>query len=144
MVHWVFRTSVALFALAICTYASSAHSQNQAGLPADAPYTLVLVDADSKADLARARDFIMSQGGRVAIVLPPHAIMGWIPVETDPKILGRYGIRSIHRSPLASPPPKFRDHDSQVAINAFNDIASGRSAKRRARESGQKAGAEAG
>jgi len=144
MARWVFRTSVALLALALCISAASAHSQNQAGLPADAPYTLVLVDSDSKADLARARDFIMSQGGRVAIVLPPHAIMGWIPLETDAKILGRYGIRSIHRSPLASPPPKFRDRESQVAISAFNDIASGRSARRRARESAQKAGAEAG
>src|SRR5262245_57115892 len=108
MVRWVFRICVAFFAVAICIFDVSEHSQHQAGLPADAPYTLVLVDSDSKADLARARDFIMSQGGRVAIVLPPHAIMGWIPLETDARILGRYGIRSIHRSPLASPPPKFR------------------------------------
>jgi Putative Ig domain len=144
MVHWVFRTSVALFALAICISGASAHSQTQGGPSSDAPYTLVLVDSVSKADLAQARDFIMSQGGRVAIVLPPHAIMGWIPLETDSRILGRYGIRSIYRTPVTSPPAGFRDRDSQVAINAFNDIASGRSARRRARESAQKVGADAG
>ena len=32
-------------------------------------YTLVLVDSDSNAELAEARDFITSQGGTVAVVL---------------------------------------------------------------------------
>ena len=144
MVRLVFRISVALITLAVYTSTAGAHSQNQAGSSNDSPYTLVLVDTTSKTELAQARDFIVSQGGRVAIVLPPHAIMGWIPSEADSRILGRHGIRSIHRTPVSSAPSGFRDRDSQIAINAFNDIASGRSARRRARESAQKSGAEAG
>jgi hypothetical protein len=77
-------------------------------------------------------------------VLPPHAILGWIPPEVDSKILGRFGIRSIHRSQLGSPPQGFRDRETQTAVNAFNDIVSGRSARRRLRDSSKKPGPEAG
>lgn len=146
MVRLVFRSFVALLALTVYSSSAGAHSQNQPGSSGDpgAGYTLVLVDTSSKAELAQARDFIVSQGGTVAIVLPPHAIMGWIAPDADSRILGRHGIRSIHRSPVGSPPPGFRDRETQTAINAFNDIASGRSARRRLRESRQEAGPEAG
>jgi hypothetical protein len=145
MLRLVFRSFVALLALIVYSSSAGAHSQNQPGSSVDSGggYTLVLVDASSKAELAQARDFIMSQGGRVAIVLPPHAIMGWIAPEADARLLGRHGIRSIHRSPVGSPPSGFRDRETQTAINAFNDIASGRSARRRLRESRQAAGADA-
>ena len=146
MVRLVYRFSVALLVLTVYSSSAGAHSQNQSGSSTDSrgAYTLVLVDAATKAELAQARDFIMSQGGRVAIVLPPRAIMGWIPSETDSRILGQHGIRSIYRTPVASPPAGFRDRETQLAINAFNEISSGRSARRRLRESRQKAGPEAG
>jgi putative Ig domain-containing protein len=142
MVRLVFRSFLALLALTVYSSSAGAHSQNQFGSSGDpgGGYTLVLVDTSSNAELAQARDFIVSQGGRVAIVLPPHAIMGWIAPDTDSRILGRYGIRSVHRSPVASPPSGFRDRETQTAINAFNDIASGRSASRRLRESRQETG----
>jgi len=88
-------------------------------------YTLVLVDADSKAELAEARDFITSQGGTIAAVIPPRAIMGWIAPDVGERIIGRHGIRSIHRSPLAYIPSDFSDRESQLAIRIFNQIASG-------------------
>src|SRR6185503_17544666 len=92
-------------------------------------YTLVLVDADSNAELAEARDFITSQGGTVAIVLPPHSIYGWIPPEVGARIIGRHGIRSIHRSAVESVPSRFRDRETQLGVRIFNDIASGRRAR---------------
>ncbi len=146
MVRLVFRSFVALLALIVYSSSAGAHSQNQPGPSVDSggEYTLVLVDTSSNAELAQARDFIVSQGGRVAIVLPPHAIMGWISADTDTRILGRHGIRSIHRSPVGSAPSGFRDRETQSAINAFNEIASGRTAKRRLRESKQEAGPDAG
>jgi hypothetical protein len=145
MVRLVFRSLVALLALTVYGSWAGAHPQNQSGSgdPA-AGYTLVLVDTTSRAELEQARDLIVSQGGRVAIVLPPHAIMGWISPDLDSRILGRHGIRSIHRSPIGSAPSGFRDRETQTAINAFNDIASGRSARRRLRESRQTAGPESG
>src|SRR5262249_42690350 len=103
---------------------------------------LILVDASSNDELIEARDFIAAQGGRVAIVLPPHAIMGWIPVEVASRIQGKHHIKSIHRSVLDGRATGFRDRETAVAINAFNDIASGRQARRAARESRQPSGPE--
>jgi putative Ig domain-containing protein len=145
MVRLVFRSLVALLALTVSGSWAGAYPnpQSGAGDPA-AGYTLVLVDTSSRAELEQARDLIVSQGGRVAIVLPPHAIMGWISADSDSRILGRHGIRSIHRSPIGSAPSGFRDRETQTAINAFNDIASGRSARRRLRESRQTAGPDSG
>lgn len=143
MARFVFRSLLVLLVLTTCSASARTHSQKP---PAEVPgaYTLVLVDASSKAELAEARDFITSQGGRVAIVVPPHAIMGWISAEADARLVGHHGIRSIHRSPLTSIPSGFRDRETQATINIFNDIASGRTARRRARESRLPVGPEAG
>ncbi|MEK6410394.1 MAG: putative Ig domain-containing protein [Acidobacteriota bacterium] len=145
MVRLVFRSVLALLVSTAFSASARTHSHNQSA-PSNgrAGYSLILVDASSKAGLAEARDFITSQGGSVAIVLPPHAIMGWLSPEADSRILGRHGIRSIHRSPVGPAPSGFTDRETQIAINAFNDIASGRSAKRRSRESEQQVGPEAG
>ncbi len=144
MVRLLFRSFVTILVMTVYSFSAGAHPKDQSssGNP-EAGYTLVLVDASSKAELAEARDFIVSQGGTVAIVLPPHAIMGWIARDADSRLLGRHGIRSIYRSPVGTPPSGFTDRETQTAINAFNDIASGRSARRRLRESSQKAGPEA-
>ncbi|HEX8184959.1 MAG TPA: hypothetical protein VF747_09420, partial [Blastocatellia bacterium] len=106
-------------------------------------YTLVLVDASSKSDLADARDFIVAQGGTVAIVLPPHTILGWISPEVGAKILGKHGIRSIHRSAIDAQSTGFSDRETQIAIKLFNDIASGVTARRKLREAKQATGPEA-
>jgi len=146
MVRQAFWSVLALLVLTAYSASAGTHSQNQSGLSTQgrSGYTLVLVDTDSKAELAQARDFIASQGGSVALVLPPHAIMGWINPEVDERLLGHHRIRSIHRSTLAAAPTGFKDRETQIAINAFNDIVSGRSAKRRARESKQQVGPEVG
>ena len=75
MVRLVFRSVVALVAFTVYSTSAGAHTQNPATSSGDsqAGYTLVLVDTNSKAELAQARDLIASQGGRVAIVLPPRA-----------------------------------------------------------------------
>ncbi|HSE96724.1 MAG TPA: putative Ig domain-containing protein [Blastocatellia bacterium] len=93
-------------------------------------YTLVLVEADTKEELAEARDFITEQGGQVAIVVPPRAIMGWITPEVGARIIGRRGIHSIHRAALNSIPAGFADRQTRFAIDTFNEIASGRRARR--------------
>lgn len=142
MVRFVLRSVAVFLVLTVCNSSASSHPTSRSRLSTDSRggYTLVLVDAGSQTELVEARDFIVAQGGSVAIVMPPHSIMGWIPPELDSAILGRHGIHSIYRSPVSSPPAKFRDRNTQLAINAFNDIASGRNAKRRLRESTQQTG----
>jgi hypothetical protein len=103
-------------------------------------YTLVLVDAQTKSELAEARDFIAASGGTVAVLLPPHAIFGWITPAVEAKIVGKHGIRAVHHSVINTPPAAFRDRETQMAINLFNDIASGRSARRQRRDAARQAG----
>lgn len=142
MVRLATRSLAALVVLTAYSYSVCAnpHRQSRPSTDSRGVYTLVLVDVQSQSELAEARDFITALGGSIAIVVPPHAIMGWIRPELDSSILGHHGIHSIYRSAVGSPPARFRDRDTQLAINAFNDIASGRSARRRLRESQQQTG----
>lgn len=132
-------TLLLLIAISIPTYA---HPAIEARSPVEwmKGYTLVLVDARSKSELADARDFIVAQGGTVAVILPPHAILGWITPEVSSKIVGRHGIRSVHRSVVDARSTGFTDRDTQIAINIFNDVASGRNERRLLREAQRKAG----
>jgi hypothetical protein len=103
-------------------------------------YTLVLVAAETKSDLAEARNFIAASGGTVAVVLPPHAIFGWITPAVEARIVGKHHIRAVHRSVINAPPAAFRDRETRMAINLYNDIASGRSARRQQRDAARQAG----
>lgn len=103
-------------------------------------YTLVLVDAETKTDLAEARDFITAAGGTVAIVMPPRAIFGWISPAVEAKITGQHHIRSVHRTVVNPQAAGLRDADTQLAIKLFNDLASGRAARRIRRDAARQAG----
>jgi hypothetical protein len=134
MVRLAFTACAVLLLLTASNSFAHTHSDNP-GQAAASPtawmsgYTLVLVDADSKAELAQARDFITNQGGRVAVVFPPHAILGWITPEVGSKIIGRQGIRSIHRTAIDPGSVGFNDRETQIAIGVFNNIASGQRAR---------------
>lgn len=121
---------VLLMAAAVCPSQTHSHAHVRDPFAWTRGYTLVLVDAANRDELAEARDFIASQGGRVAITLPPRAILGWITPEVRRKISGRHRIRSIHHSPLEAIPDGFTDTETRLAIKLFNDIASGARARR--------------
>jgi hypothetical protein len=97
-------------------------------------YTLILVDAESKEELASTRDFITAQGGRIAVVLPPRAILGWIPANVKARLVGRHKIRSVHTSTVDPNSVGFTDKDTRLSIKLFNDVVSGRLASRKDRE----------
>ncbi len=97
-------------------------------------YTLILLDTESKEELAEARDFITAQGGRIAIVLPPRAILGWVPPRIKARLLGRHKIRSIYHSAVDANSVGFKDKDTLLAVKLFNDVVSGRLASKKDRE----------
>lgn len=134
MVRLAFTACAALLLFTVSNSFAHTHTHNSGQVDRSATtwtsgYTLVLVDADSKAELAEARDFIVAQGGTVAIVVPPRAILGWITPEVGSKIIGRHGIRSIHRTAIDPGSTGFNDRETQMAIGIFNDIATGRRAR---------------
>src|SRR2546423_1197176 len=136
----------ALFLLLIAT-APFAFAQADAAPRASSEwmkgYTLILVDAATRNDLIEARDFITAAGGTIAVVLPPHAIFGWITPAVEAKIVGQHHIRSVHRSAINAQSTAFRDAETRLAINLFNDMASGRSARHRARAAARQTATEA-
>jgi hypothetical protein len=97
-------------------------------------YTLILVDAESKEELANTRDFITAQGGRIAVVVPPRAILGWISPQLKARLVGRHKIRSIHTSAIDPGAVGFNDKDTLLAVKLFNDVVSGKLASRKERE----------
>lgn len=136
MVRGFFLTGVTLL-LSITPALGSSSARN----PTDGSgYALVLVDSNSTADLAEARDFIVAQGGTVAVVVPPHAILGWISPQVGTRILGKRGITSIHRSVVDQGSIVFTDRETQIAIGLFNDIVSGRSGRQARRNANQPSG----
>src|SRR5262245_25325033 len=131
MVRLLLRSIAVLAMLSACAFGATRATSQTDRL---GTYSLILVDADSSADLTEAKDFIASQGGTIAIILPPRAIIGWIPERISQKLVGSHRIRSIHQSPLDSALSGFQDADTIRAISSFNEITSGRLARRRARE----------
>src|SRR5262249_10594117 len=81
-----------------------------------------------------------ASGGRIAVVLPPRAIFGWITPEVEAKIAGQHHVLSVHRSVITAQATAFRDPANRLAIQLFNDIATGRSSRLIEREAGRNAG----
>jgi hypothetical protein len=99
-------------------------------------YTLILLDTASQEELASAREFIIAQGGRVAIVVPPRAILGWITPEVKARIQGRHKIRAVYNSVVDAGTVGFTDKDTLLAVKMFNDVVSGRRASRKNKQLG--------
>jgi hypothetical protein len=99
-------------------------------------YTLILLDTNSSAELSRAREFISAQGGRIAITLPPHALLGWITPEVKARIQGHHKIRAVYNSIVDAASVGFTDKDTLLAVKMFNDVVSGRRASRRNKQLG--------
>ncbi len=137
MVRGCFLTAIALL---LCITPNALGSAVAGDAADGSGYALVLVDSSSKADLAEARDFIVAQGGAIAVVVPPHAIMGWVSPEVGARILGKRGIRSIHRSAVDPRSAGFTDRETQVVIGLFNEIVSGRRARQARRDAKRPSG----
>lgn len=79
-------------------------------------YTLVVLDAG--ADPRRAAQFVRAHGGTVALELPPRCLAGWIAPSLDAALVGRAGIRSIHRD-AASLPADLAAHRATFRVARF-------------------------
>ncbi len=93
-------------------------------------YSLVLVDAGSREELDEADEFIQAQGGKVAFVFPPHAILGTISPDVSAKIIGQHKIRSIYHSTIGPGTTGYTDRETLSAIGLFNEMISGSLASR--------------
>ena len=77
------------------------------------------------ADVHNARRWIQARGGRVAVMLPPRVLAGWIPPSLDAALVGQAGIRSLHRDAAPSD-SEFSDGATRSAARYFDRIVQGR------------------
>ncbi|OGF68060.1 MAG: hypothetical protein A2Y62_13775 [Candidatus Fischerbacteria bacterium RBG_13_37_8] len=94
-------------------------------------YTLILMSNKDISEANEARDYVISQGGAIAILSPPHVMLGWIPAGISDKLLGKNGIEFITQSPIDIRGLKYQDEQSIAFINFFNYVASGDMEKER-------------
>ncbi|MEW6130392.1 MAG: putative Ig domain-containing protein [Acidobacteriota bacterium] len=118
-----------LLLITFALYASAKPHTAQRLASSSRGYSMVLVDANTPAELADARDFIASQGGTIAIILPPHTIYGWITPAVKARILGKHKIRAVHDSAIDTQALPYGDRVTHMAARLYNDLASGRRAR---------------
>jgi hypothetical protein len=57
-------------------------------------YTLIITQDTNIASVNRTRDYIISRGGRVAIVFQAHIILGWIPPNLAANLIGKNALKT--------------------------------------------------
>ena len=114
LIVWLF---ILIFSVIPLVYASQIEAEN---------FAFVLVDTIEAKKLNDTRDFIISQGGKVAILMPPHVIIGWIPKPLSETLLGTYGIEYIYYTQIDIDNLKYSDQQTQAAAKFFNDTISGK------------------
>jgi len=105
-------------------YSRCTQDNNFASLWKD-DFAIIILQGNDITLVNTARDYIISQGGKVAILVPPHIMLGWIPREIIQRLIGELGIEQISYSPLDIQSFKYQDYDSLAAVNFFNSFISG-------------------
>lgn len=102
---------------------SETANESRKGL-ADA--ALILLDTNTVQEMKAAIRFIEEQGGRIVHVYPTHVLIGSIPRELRPSLVGRMGIEDITYD-LAEP-KNFSKHGrpAEAAVEAWNNNFKGR------------------
>jgi len=88
-------------------------------------FALILMQNQDVAAANLARDFVNDQGGRIAILAPPHVMMGWIRPDVGGSLIGLFGIEKVAYQPLALDSTPYQDPQSRAAISFFNAFSSG-------------------
>ena len=88
-------------------------------------YTLILMSNTDSSSANQARDFVISKGGRIAILSPPHVMLGWVAPELYGELYGRHGIELVTRDPVDPKDVPYKDKQTLAAVSSFNAVASG-------------------
>ena len=88
-------------------------------------YSLIIMNNTNIASANQARDYVISKGGKIAILVPPHIMLGWISEELSKRLIGMYGIESIIKTPIDLNTLQYRDEKTVAAVVFFNAVSSG-------------------
>ena len=88
-------------------------------------YTLILMRNTDISSANQARDYVINQGGKIAVLSPPHVMLGWMPPGISTELIGKYGIELITQSPIDLESLEYRDEQTLSTISFFNSVSSG-------------------
>lgn len=125
------RSIPALFAALLCLLPAAPRAQSPSF--ADG-MTLIVVDAPDIASLHAARELVQANGGRVAVMVPPSVMLGWVEPAVASRLVGRAGIRDVRWSPVTGAEVGVNDPQAISAIETFNTVVSGEYARRQFEE----------
>ncbi|MBV9959072.1 MAG: hypothetical protein JO360_11660, partial [Acidobacteria bacterium] len=104
---------------------SDEHELSSLGVEWQRGYTLILTGDKDNASANRTREYIVSQGGRIALMAPPHVMLGWIPPGLAGELVGKHNIEFITYQPVDSSRLRYQDQASASACAFFNAVATG-------------------
>jgi len=102
-------------------------------------YTLILTECKDYSEVAAARNFILSQGGNVAIIGSKNVMLGWVDPSIASQLVGHYGITAIHYRPIDLSTFATSDRQTFEAVAFFNSVTSGALEKQLLEEKGKPA-----
>jgi len=88
-------------------------------------YTLILLKESDIRSVNEAKDFIVTEGGSIAVISDCHAMLGWIPPAALERIVGKHGIESVHYDPIDLETLKYGDEITRTFVDFFNSVMSG-------------------
>jgi hypothetical protein len=88
-------------------------------------YTLILLKESDIRSVNEAKDFVVSEGGSIAVISDAHAMLGWVPPSVVDRIVGKHGIESVHYEPVDTETLKYGDDTTRTFVRFFNSAASG-------------------
>ncbi|MCK4823271.1 hypothetical protein KA005_46380, partial [bacterium] len=87
--------------------------------------TLVLLSTDDIDSANDSRDYIISNGGEIFVLSPPHAMVGRIDPAVADELLGKFGIESIFYHPVSLEEIRYKDKQTVSLVKYFNYVTSG-------------------
>ena len=92
-------------------------------------YTLILLQNSDMLSVNEAKDFIIHEGGTVAIFSNAHVMLGWISPGLATKIIGKHGIEAVFSGPVNPDSLRYQDEFTISLTNFFNSVVTGEVAK---------------
>jgi len=86
---------------------------------------LVLLSTDDIDSANDARDYIISNGGEIFVLSPPHAMVGRINPGVADELLGKFGIESIFYHPVSLEEIRYEEKQTVSLVKFFNYVTSG-------------------
>jgi hypothetical protein len=92
--------------------------------------TLIELETDDIPSLHRALGEVIEEGGKVALMVPPNILIGWVPLDVGERLMGRPGFKAIHYGPLPEALLAAAPEPTRYSLRFFNDAVTGRLAER--------------